>query len=359
MHHHRFTSRLILLVLVLVLALGLAIAPARANAPAPAPHTWLQFAYETQQPVRLQGLQLVDCQETSCLQPRLLLQFGDCTGTGCVPGTPLSREQEARLDCVGETCLAVLPFGLPTEQLVVRWIGQFSDRVRVSHLLRESPPPGRWFWGETWSVAVQEDGLAIASTERSPLGAVFELPWVGFVLTLTVEMAIALLFAFWQKCDRSTTVRLLITVAGLQLLSYPLVTGFFPSLQPFRYRGERVWGAILLGVAIAYGLLLWRFPRISSTRLIFSILIGVPILWFFGFILVILFGYGEMIPQSTQGIPAIITLLISELFVFVYEALLIYRLNSDKLSISKAMLLSLLANTTSLLLGLRLLAPRL
>lgn len=111
-------------------------------------------------------------------------------------------------------------------------------------------------------------------------------------------------------------------------------------------------------IAIGYTIPLVRNKATlkSIIKLFFTWLISLPLIAVLSFIPILITSYNQHLP-ITSGIPSIITLTASEVFAFTWEAWLINRINRDTCSIKQAVLLSLLINTASLILGLIILPP--
>ncbi|MFM7603256.1 MAG: hypothetical protein ACKO7R_18985 [Pseudanabaena sp.] len=344
---------------------------ASANAPPPPPMNWFKFSYPLGQQT-LQGIQIAECSTATCEQPRLFIQHGECRDVGCLksPAIALNIDKSYQFKCASDRCLLVsdLVNTFSTDKTKLqddphRWfrlIGQFADRLRLSPpILKDARERTALFpHSGVWQVQVAQDSLQI--TQEEDKLAYFLLTPVqeytsqmfltGWLLTITSELLVGAIWLWWRKASQQKISRVLMTIAMVNLFSYPVVWSFFPSLEPFQILLGRYFGISSLFVAMFYGLAMYEKRQASSKKIVFFsllIFIGMNIL---GGFIALWFGYGNRIPIA-EGIPYRFTLPISEVFAVVYEAWLICTLSLGQLSLKQAGLLSLLTNITSLLLG--------
>jgi hypothetical protein len=328
----------------------------QANAPAPPTYAWFTFTDAASKPVMVQSAQFVECETIACERPVLLLQSGTCQVNGCLRSVPALTSSLHRFDCAEQTCLYVVdPISDRTPRRYYKLIVQFADGVRSSQGFRLSQK-GQFAFStsDRLQVRVQAGELTIAPDTSASHPSRLDLFWIAFGLTQVTELAIAAVVLWWLKVDRSFLVKTLVAIAFINLLTFPVVWWFFPSLQPFHYRAERVVGALSLVVAIVFGLLLARQSIVTLKTLgkfFGGWLLSLPLLAILGFLVLLFFAPSEWLP-SASGFTARITLPASELFAFGGETWLIHRVSQPMLSLPKAGLLSLLMNTASLLLGL-------
>jgi hypothetical protein len=321
-------------------------APADANAPAPPNLAW--FNFEPSMPV--QGVQLVECGTATCDRPTLLKQSGICRDSGCLPAAPQLAAH--RFDCAANTCLYVEEsFVKPPQGPMFKLIVQ-TDRVITT-------PPFQIGFETTILGAnrrfrvTRTDAALTIMPDTAPKPSRSELFWVGLGLTQMTELVVAALFGIWKKLERSALIKLLAAIAWINLLTFPVVWLLFPALQPFQQVGMRHLGGLSLLVAIGYSL--WLATRATVTlklllRMLLTWIITLPLVGF----VALIFTYGQA-AYVPAGLPGWVTLTASELFAWGWEAWLIYRVGRSHLSVSQAILLSLLTNAASLILGLILL----
>jgi len=332
--------------------------PGVANAPPPPSLTWLKFHYESSTSLSLQGVQLVACDAIACHHPVLLMQDGRCKNGGCLQTQPLWHEGSDRLDCVGDTCLIAFEtfrsFALgetrvdPLKKGLFRLIGQFSDRVRISPVTPWKQPSS--FADQVWTVTVQDTDLLLAAGGVVPGTNHFQHFGTALLLTLPVEIAIAILWLLRLRANSTVISRTVITVCLAHLATIPLVWIAFPALEPFQVTFVRMLGMTGLLGAIAYALVLWSFRRRSSVLIVCTaLLLWIGIVIIIGLTSLVL-GYGSFIPLA-GGLPYFITMPLSEVVVMGYEAFLLTSLSQGNLSSLQAVLMSILMNLTSLILG--------
>src|SRR5579883_698752 len=332
---------------------------AAANAPAPPAYAWFRFTDAHAQPIAVQSVQLVECQTTTCEQPVLLLQSGTCSASGCLQAAPALQSPSNRFECAENTCLYVEAFMSDRKTgPYFKLIAQIAGRSRASQRVRLSlKSPLESNTSENLRVTVSDHDLTIAPDTSAPQPTRLELFWLAFALTEITEMAVAALVLWQMKVDRPFLTRMLAAIVFINLLTFPVVWFFFPSLQPFQYRSLRVVGALSLAVAIGFGALLSRRSPVtlkSLGKIFGGWLLTLPLVFILGGVGMLFFAYGEWLPAAA-GLTARITLPASEIFAVVVEAWLIHRVGQTVLSLPRAGLLSLCINAASLILGLVLL----
>jgi len=337
-------------------AVSLWATPVYANAPAPPSYAWFNFEGRSSH-TAIQGVQLAECRTLQCSQPILLMQSGICTDAACLKSPPILSAPH-RFDCVGDRCLFVEPsYTQRSTGPYYKLLAQFGDRVRISEgvaLQIKNSLSG--YSARNLRVIVREADLAIVPDTTLMKPSRWEMFNKALLLTELSELAVAAVWLWRMKLDKQQLAKALVAIAFVNLLTFPVVWFFFPSLQPFQYSTSRVFGVIILGIASLFGTLLATrsIVTLKTLRNIFvGWLISLPIALGIGFFLAIAVGYGESLPP-VNGIPSLITLPVSEVFAVVFEAWLIYRLN-DAIPLREASLLSLTMNLISMILGLLLL----
>jgi hypothetical protein len=244
------------------IALSLAVAAiAHANVAAPPAYAWFTFTDTASKPVFVQGVQLAECRTMTCEQAVLLLQTGTCSASGCLRSAPVLTSPLDRFECAENRCLYV-------EKVVsdrktgpyFKLIAQVASGVRSSKGFRLSlKSPLESTVSENLRVTVSEAELAIAPDPRPSQPTRLDLFWLAFGLTQVTELAVTALLMWRLKVDQSSFIKLLVAIAFINLLTFPVVWFFFPSLQPFQYRSLRVVGALSLVEAIGFSVLLQWF----------------------------------------------------------------------------------------------------
>ena len=301
-----------------------------------------------------QAVQIVDCRSTRSRQcEQLLIQYGTCTASSCL-NIPSSLKSGDQFQCAETSCLYQEPhLSSEPRHSVFQLIVQFPNET----IAQSTPPFIANFRGDIagyrdrhFNITMQHRSLQVKPDDNMKPSR-WETFGTALSLTELSKIAIALLAVL--KFQKFEAVRVLLWIGFANLLTFPVMWFFFPSLHSFQYHSTRVFGVFSLLNAIAFSIVLVRRkPTIAS-------LIRTAIAWFFcspivlivAFIVASFFGYEEFLPSAT-GIPKRIILPVSEICVFIWEGWLLSCCQSS-LSRRYAYLLSLLMNLFSL--GLRLL----
>jgi hypothetical protein len=340
--------------LLLILIFGLLLAqPASADVPAQPHSLWFYFDRAPE------AVQFVECKSTSsllCDQPKLLIQHGNCTDVVCLKTQPVLRSPY-KFECAETACLYQEPLqSQGSRNSIFQLIVQFSNQAR------STPPFTTDFRSRI--AGYRDRHLTVSSQDKSlqvdPDEAMKPTRWEVFGLALTItqssELAIALLCLGVLKFNRSQVAKVLLWIGFVNLLTFPVVWFFFPSLQAFQYRSTRIFGAFSLLNAIGFSLALVNRKMITTKTVIRTGIIWffcLPIVLIVAFLFAVLFSYSEFLPAAS-GISSLITLPASEICVTIWEGWLLARSQSG-LSNYQSYWLSLLMNLCSFLLGLALL----
>ncbi|KAM3099219.1 hypothetical protein ACKFKF_15555 [Phormidesmis sp. 146-12] len=342
--------------LALIASLLLMTTSADANAPAPPSYFWMTFQGRDAKAVNVEGAQFVECATKTCDRPILLMNTGICTGEDCLKSSPILSAPH-RFDCVQNTCLyAESQFSQRSTGPYYKLVAQFDDRTKTTPafpLDLQNPLVG---YPKRLSVTVQPDDLTI-EVDRAPMKPTrWEMFGIALGLTQIAELSLAALCLWRLKIER-LVMRILVAIAFINLLTFPVVWFFFPALQPFQYTTTRVFGVLSLLIAIGFSIFLATRSEITIRTLqkVFLVwLLSLPVVLAIGFVVAIFLGYGESLPPA-MGVPSLITLPASEIFAVGWEAWLIDRLSQKRLIFAQVLTLSLLMNLVSLILGLVLL----
>jgi len=343
--------------LAFVASLLLMTTRADANAPAPPSYFWMTFQDRDAKAVNVKGAQFVECATTRCDRPILLIKTGVCTGEDCLKSSPILGAPH-RFDCVQNVCLyAESQFSQRSTGPYYKLIAQFDDRSKTTPafpLDMQNPLAG---YPKRLRVTVQQTDLAIA-VDRTPLKPTrWEMFSIALGLTEVTELIVAVLCLWGFRIERSLSIKILVSIAFINLLTFPVVWFFFPALQPFQYTTTRVFGVLSLCIAIGFNIFLTNRSEMTLKTLqkvFFVWLFSLPVVLAIGFVVALFLGYGESLPP-VFGIPSLITLPASEVFAVGWEAWLIHRLSQKRLLFAQVFGLSLLMNGASLILGLVLL----
>jgi hypothetical protein len=339
--------------ILMTLVLFIPASTVQANAAPPPPVIWFTFQNEQKEPVTPQGVQLLGCDTMACEQPALLQQFGQCQGTGCLIAEPALTQPLDEFGCAGQRCRSMAyRYGHPYFKLVA----QISSQGYVSNIIDGLPAEGVWASEEAWRVTIAGTNLSLApdAVPPKPFGR-YGLFFYGLLLTLVTELAIAALcFRLWLKLDLPQLTRGLAMILLINLVTFPVVWFFFPSLGQFQPDSFRKTGLITLGVAIFYVVMLaliWRANQQRRQRVfIILTLLSIPVVFVLTIFLMLIFGYANYrVPAA--GLPAGLILPASELFAVVGEAALLAFFSQGSFSLRQAAELSLLMNLASILVG--------
>ncbi len=343
--------------LAIVLALlALALHPwaADADAAPPPPHTWFNLVYGGPRPGALQGARLLACSSPHCAQAALVAEFGRCDQPGCSPTQMQTGSPTGSMDCAEDTCVVL---GEPWQAATggsLRLILQFEGGVRASQPFPAPPSP----YGYTLQVRVTEQGLAVAQDpiQSGPEGLPTDRAnfLANLLLTELVELVVAAVFLWRLKVERPARLRVLGIVALVNLLTLPVVWGFFPSLGVWRAGTAIAWLAFLPLLYAILAALIIRIER-RGRRIALGVLlvVSLPVILSITLFLAMMAAEGSPLPSSA-GLPWGTLVFMSEVFAVVVEAALLVFFTRRALAWRRAGLLSLAMNAASFLAGLAL-----
>ena len=344
-----------------------------ANSPAPPERHWLKF--DRHQPA-FEGVQIVQCESTQCQKPVLIMRYKTCIQTGCLPGGALVEHMsDSRVKlwnphfaCVDNTCFwsfRNLDLGKSHNfnPNLLKIVAQYPDRVRSSSVFKLLTPQG--FDPPTdIAIAVGTTDLRVSqTTNKEKYSASNESNWTNLaplailVVSVGSELLIAY-FYFRRQHPTGSQMRLLLrSVLMVHLFSLAIVWASFPALAAFRTTGIRTAGIAWIAMSLVYGLLVTGYYTIGKQPKKISTWVSGTI-WFWLLSLVVSFccsllDYGVSLPLTTDiFLPAAWILPTSEIFIWLYEAWIIYAVNKGSIDYRQAICLSFCTNSTSFLLGL-------
>lgn len=375
------TRRLALATLLaLALVVGMPATAAQANAGPPRPKARMAFEFfdERSQPVIPTTLQLAGCQDQRCQAPVLLyetprmMKQSICKLPGClaspadmdVPGFSCTQENACRVDAGSfgsypyYTLIIIPRSGIPPDAASV---GVFEGRVVAPTEIRGL------------RVVVTVDGLDITDDDdirdRTPPPPDFsyycdESPssaMIGFAITQAVELLVALLCLLVFGVARRLIGGALLALGLINLATFPVVWLTFPALGPAGPTTQaQAVAALTLLVALLYaGLLVRLRPAFDPARRamvigLLAVVLPMVTALVFGAASAASAAAGALGAAGTAGagLPYTVTMPASEVFAYSAEALLLFLLCRPALSARQAILLSVLANSASLALGL-------
>jgi hypothetical protein len=364
--------RFAILPILLCLAL-LPSASAWANSGPPPAQLWFAFEDESGRPLTPQGVQLVGC-DPDCSNEILLQTYGACDQPGCLSGEPALNIWSDKLSCSSaQPGWEALPSPANQDSTIglcqatsYDYPGQFRLVAQIDGQVYTSEP--RPFteqqysdWEQAFRVIVSPSGLALVEHPD------FEAPggyWPGFIpsllLTLVVELLVAGLYlGLLLKLRGPALVNLLVLVGLADLVTFPLVWFFFPSFAPFTPSYNLALGYFLLFAGLLFTILLAIFflRTEGRKRWIFvsvATLLALLVIPICSIMVLFATSYGGGYNLSGEGLPGSGLLLASEIFAVLFEAGFIYFLSRKALALKHALLLSLLMNLASYLVGLTL-----
>jgi len=334
-----------------LLALLLPLHRVAANAAPPPDLIWFRFDDSAASSPR-EGMQLLRCKNPACEQPELLQQYGVCDAPTCLSGSTEATERDP-LTCRADRCMYVYGYGGFSEVDYLRLIVQYPDQVRQSNVF-PSVEEANYQHETAFRVSVTDGSLQVEPDPKAPARP--RSPVTAFGVTLAVELTVAALVLLRLGVARREVGILLLMIALINLLSFPVVWTFFPALGFFQEESERVFGTYMLVMALGYGGVVGGIRWVDNLRrrwlLGIGALLSIPLMLCLGMIVMVNFTSYSPTPPLADGLPYGVTLTLSELFAFGFEALLIYLVSRRTLNIGQAALLSFLMNAAGFLAGL-------
>ncbi len=350
------TIRNLVMLLSLTVLSFIPTASARANAGPIPDRYWFNFEDEFGHPISPEGVQLVGCRD-DCSIDILLLSNGVCKLPGCLQDEPQIHGEGDQLDCAGATCLAA-SFEFYDHSQEYRMVAQIDGQVYAS-----LPQPFHEFGGfmdYPFRVVVSPPGLEMIEDPN------FEIPdrgmeggfFFSLLVTLFVELLVAGMYLGIGLRKRGAALaNLLVLVVLADLVTFPLVWFFFPSLAPFAPPGMRALGKYFLVPALVFTLLaavIYNQKGIDrrSRWPVILLVLAVALTPVCAFLVEYGAAYTDYNTRPAGGLPGSWLLLASEVFAVLFEAGFIYFLSRKALVLKHALLLSLLMNLASYLAGL-------
>jgi len=335
---------------------------ASANAAPPPAVLWFSFQDESGSPVSPDSLQLIGCLTESCVSETLLSRYGNCALPGCLPGEPSLQGDMDQLACADALCRATSR-DYPTQ--IFRLVANINGQVYTSKPARLFSGDAIRYQTEAYQVIMSIPGLNLSN---DPDFVKPGLPSYGInfvyalLLTLLGELLVAWFYLwFVQRWRGAQLVTPLVLVCLANLVTLPLVWFLFPTFVPFMQLESRAVGLFLGLVAVylslvfylAFVLLEGRRRWIIITVNLLVILLVIPVC---ALIIGYIVGYPNLYKLTSSGLPGSWLVWISEIFAWVYEAFFLYFLSRKTLPLKHALVLSLLMNLTSYLVGMVVLA---
>jgi hypothetical protein len=218
--------------------------------------------------------------------------------------------------------------------------------------------PSNYGESKAWRVVVRDTDLSMEQDTIPAIPDPFELNIQQLLgrlgLSIVVELLVAgLCFQVWSKTDIRGLMGRLLIILLVNLVTLPVVWFSFPSLGQFQSDGGHKLGIFVLIVSVIYATLLAGIYRsVNKMRLWVIILtvISLPITGVCYLVVLFLASYGNY-AVIAQGLPSNITILASEVFAVVFEAILIAILSKRSLPFGLICVTSLLMNAASFFIG--------
>ena len=359
------------LALAMLLTAGLP-GVAQANVAQPPERMAFEFFDASGQRVMPATMQLASCPDVECQQPTLLFQRGICNLPGCLtPPIRIIPPVCNQTMCYVEESVFNQPYYklnlLPPSDVSASeastgvFKGSNIGRGNVRGLRVVITPEGLEITEDpdlAARVPGGASGYSLCPFAAAPL-------MIGLAITQAVELLVAFLFLLLLGIPLRLIGGVLTAVALINIATFPVVWLTFPALGPAPGTQEQAVAGFTLLAALVYASLLLRLrPAFDPARraiaigLLFMALPAVTVL-VFGAATAASAAVNAVGAASTAaagaGLPYHITMPASEVFAYSAEALLLFLLCRPALTARQAVLLSVLANSASLALGLALL----
>ncbi len=316
--------------------------------------------------------QVAGCLDAECQQPTLLYQRGICNLPGCLtPPIRIAPPQCNQTMCYVEEFIFDQPY---CRLILLPPSGAFAGEASTGVFQNRHIGPGNV---RGLHVVITSAGLEITEdpdlAARTPGGTsgysicpfASSSMMTGFAITQAAEILIASLFLLWLGIPLRLIAGIMTAVALTNFATFPVVWLTFPALRPVPTTQESAVAVLVLLTALLYaGLLVRLRPAFNPARrsiVVGGLAVALPV------VTVLIFGAATAASAAANamgigntatagaGLPYRVTMPASEIFAYSAEALLLFLLCRPALSARQAVLLSMLANSASLALGLVLL----
>jgi hypothetical protein len=308
--HHRHAMQMISLLTMLLLTLiplGTAAADIGAK-----PSMDFEFEYETSQPLHIVEGTLLECSSVDCLDAKPLQEIGP-----------------QGLTCDENSCSAIAYGYSDYHRLMI----QFSDgKTRASNVFQSDS------FFMTYRVIVREDDLIVEKIRGKsyhPLLTIFGALFGGL---LAILLGIIILILLALIIVRSGEGKADFSQSRWIFISLWLAMGIFTFLVSFISIAVPVTIAIEGLLALLYAILRKRSKITTLTMVSLANLVTVPIFWFSA--------------PNTIASNYIIFTIIGEIVIWLMESAILYLTQRDSTRFQEMLLLSLILNGCSFLIGL-------
>ncbi len=345
------TTRVALLVLLLLLLIPST--AALANSLPPPFQIFLRFIPQDSSANVINGVQLAGCEDSNCTTAQNLIQYGACNAPGFLTTPPILAESW-HLECAGLRCLFQSDFHvIKTLPPYLRVIALQGDEGRASEIF---PAPDCDYCTIGWKVdmTLAEPVVTIDDEFVNPDRAYREF-FLTYVFTVLVEvLTAAILLSVFRKLINVSLKKVVITTLLANVLSYPISWLVIPSFGQFQtdmYRKVSVM--VILGVVIGtvVSLLLRKKQGKIKKGMIIALIVAIPVCAVLFLVGMFAFSYGNY-RIHVNGLPWNLVVILAEAFAVFFESFVLASLLKPELSYKKALLISLVTNAVSFVLGL-------
>lgn len=342
----------IIYLVVLLLILSIPPSIAIANALPPPFRIWFRFVTEKEQPVNINGLQVIGCEDEECSSPQLLMLYGQCTAPECLNSEP-TLQKYWTLECAGDRCMAQSKN--PTNNSLSKFF-ELVVNSKSGIVVTSTVKTPELFYGDApFKINVESNPAVIqADTEFKTPKMEFQNFINTYFFTILVELITAAIFlSVLKRRDELPLKPLLWTVVWANILSYPVAWLTIPSFSRFQADYYRKIGMIFLVVVAILTLVSFWFARNRDKPkkgIIIASIFIVPICAVIVLVGVFMVSYGNY-DISLSGLSPATVIILAEVFAVVFEAFLLYELPENKITLVQAALLSLVMNAVSAILG--------
>jgi hypothetical protein len=349
--------RQLLPILVTFLATILIASAVFANSAMPPNRHWFKFSANTST-LTLQSFKILWCSSaTQCQPPKLVVVNYNISRNTSQPHAEFQGANFRYADNLFFWSM----YGTPQNFKHLQIIGQYfsSQETSVRSLSSNIFNVGSW---DSFAVTINDQSLVVQPQDKNSVENRI-LQFFKFedqallsilLLALSVGSELAVAFFLLRKFNLNRTklsfiIALIIVMHGFSL---PIVWKSFPSFAAFISAGERGSGSAWLVLSLFYPLLLVGFnkqkPLTDEKRLVRSI-VYLFFTWVFSGAFWIL-DYGTPDPEDT-GLPGSWVIPLAEIFVWLYEAWILWIVTRPYLNRLQALMLSLVMNIVSFGLG--------
>lgn len=339
--------------LVLLLLLLIPTTAALANSMPPPFQIFLRFIPQNASSDSIDGVQLVGCEDSSCATSQNLIQYGASAAPGFLTTPPVLQESW-HLECAGLRCLFQSDFhAIKTLPPYLRVIALQGDEGRASEIF---PAPDCDYCTIGWKVDMTlADPVVTIDDEFVNPDRAFREFFLTYIFTILVEvLTAAILVAVFRKLINVSLKKVVLTTLLANLLSYPISWLVIPSFGQFQtdmYRKVSVMVILVVVIGTVVSILLRKKQGKIKKGMIITLAIAIPVCAVLFLAGMLVFSYGNY-RIHVNGLPWNTVVILAEVFAVFFESFVLAILLKPEFSYKKALLISLVTNAVSFLLGL-------